>query len=305
MLKGNLSLAIIFLVAARPRWIKYSTGLLRLVLSQYTKKILTEIYGANIVDITSRFIYIDGMNEPTAKKEFAFETLEQKASYVQDMFNRIAPRYDLMNRVMTLGRDQAWRRLLVKRAGVKPGARVLDIATGTADLAVAARNAGAAKIVAADFSLQMLAHAQAKIERQDSSPFLLAAADGLHLPFHDNSFDAVVTGFSLRNVGDLDHFLREMARVTRSGGWVACLEIYSPTLPGFRSFFRWYFGKVVPRIGAWLVQTHDAYNYLPYSVSVFVSPAELRDRLLAVGLQSCGYESLMLGSIAVHYGRKP
>ena len=258
-----------------------------------------------MVDITSRVFYIDGMNRSTAKQEFAFETPEQKASYVQDMFDRIAPRYDLMNRIMTLGRDQTWRRLLIKRAGVKSGARVLDIATGTADLAVAARNAGAAKIVAADFSLRMLASARPKIEPRDNSPFLLAAADGLQMPFHDNCFDAVVTGFSLRNVGDLDHFLWEMARVTRSGGWVACLEIYSPTLPGFRSFFSWYFGKVVPRIGSWLAQVRDAYTYLPYSVSVFVSPAELRDKLLAVGLQECGYETLMLGAIAVHYGRKP
>src|SRR5574342_232210 len=150
---------------------------------------------------------------------FKFETADHKAGYVRDMFDRIAPRYDLMNRLMTGGRDQSWRRLAVKRAGIQAGSRVLDIATGTADLALAARAAKAEVIVAADFSYTMLKYARLKIRPWETkngkgAPIHLVNADGLRLPFPSNSFDAVLTGFSLRNVGDLNAFLKEMTRVT-------------------------------------------------------------------------------------------
>lgn len=238
---------------------------------------------------------------------FKFDNPEHKAAYVQEMFDRIAPRYDLMNRVMTLGRDQAWRRLLIQRAGVKPGAKVLDIATGTADIALAARAAGATQVVAADFSREMLVYARAKIAatvRHDHKAIVLAAADGLSLPFADNTFDAVVTGFSLRNVGNLDQFLREMVRVTKPGGRVACLEITRPRSPHFRKFFAWYFGKVVPLAGRIISGSKEAYSYLPHSVSIFVTPEELRVRMEDAGLNHAKFETLMLGTIAIHHGAK-
>jgi demethylmenaquinone methyltransferase/2-methoxy-6-polyprenyl-1,4-benzoquinol methylase len=238
---------------------------------------------------------------------FKFDTAEHKAAYVQEMFDRIAPRYDLMNRVMTLGRDQAWRKRLIQRAGVKPGAKVLDIATGTADIALAARAAGAAQVVAADFSREMLVYARDKINqvpRHDGKTIVLAAADGMHLPFADNVFDAVVTGFSLRNVGNLDRFLREMVRVTKPGGKVACLEITRPRSPFFRGFFAWYFGKVVPVAGRIMSGSKEAYSYLPHSVSIFVTPEELRVRMEDAGLNHTKFETLMLGTIAIHHGTK-
>ena len=176
-------------------------------------------------------------------RHFKFDNSDQKAAYVQQMFDNIAPRYDLMNRLMTFGRDQSWRRLLIKRAGIQPGARVLDIATGTGDIALAASLAGAQMVVAADFSQQMLLHASQKFVSQNhrnGRKLMLASADGLALPFPDNTFDAVVTGFSLRNVGNLDTFLREMARVKKFGGKVACLEIIRPRSRHFRDFFSWY-----------------------------------------------------------------
>lgn len=238
---------------------------------------------------------------------FTFDNPAHKAAYVQEMFDRIAPRYDLMNRVMTLGRDQAWRKRLIQRAGVKRGAKVLDIATGTADIALAARAAGAAQVVAADFSREMLVYARDKINqapRQDGQTIVLAAADGMHLPFADNVFDAVVTGFSLRNVGNLDRFLREMVRVTKPGGKVACLEITRPRAPFFRGFFAWYFGKVVPVAGRIISGSKEAYRYLPHSVSIFVTPEELRVRMEDAGLNHTKFETLMLGTIAIHHGTK-
>jgi demethylmenaquinone methyltransferase/2-methoxy-6-polyprenyl-1,4-benzoquinol methylase len=243
------------------------------------------------------------------KNSFKFATPAQKAGYVQDMFSRIAPRYDLMNRVMTLGRDQTWRRLTVKRAGITAGSRVLDIATGTGDLALAAREAKAGMIVAADFSFTMLKYARLKIKPWESkkakqSPIPLVNADGMRLPFPNNCFDAVVTAFSLRNVGDLNVFLKEMTRVTKPGGKVACLEITRPRQPLFRNFFAWYFGEVVPKIGGLISGEPEAYSYLPHSVSIFVTPEELRVHMEDAGLNNVAFETLMLGTVALHWGTK-
>lgn len=241
-------------------------------------------------------------------KTFKFDTPDHKAGYVREMFSRIAPRYDLVNRLMTFGRDQRWRRLTVQRAGVATGARVLDIATGTADLAFAARAAKADLIVAADFSYTMLKYARLKIQpwkrKKNVAPIHLVTADGLRLPFPSNSFDAVITGFSLRNVSELDLFLKEMIRVTKPGGKVACLEITRPRQPLFRNFFAWYFGKVVPKIGGWISGDPEAYSYLPHSVSIFVSPEELRVRMEDAGLNNVSFETLMLGTVAIHSGTK-
>ncbi len=243
------------------------------------------------------------------KNSFKFDTPEQKAGYVQDMFSRIAPRYDLMNRVMTLGRDQSWRRLAVKRAGIQAGARVLDIAAGTADLALAARDAKAELIVAADFSHTMMQYARMKIKpwqrrNRKLAPIHLVAADGLRLPFPNNYFDAVITGFSLRNVGDLNAFLKEMTRVTKPGGKIACLEITRPRQPVFRNIFAWYFGKIVPKIGGAISGASDAYSYLPHSVAIFITPEELRVRMEDAGLNNVEFETLMFGTVAIHWGTK-
>jgi demethylmenaquinone methyltransferase/2-methoxy-6-polyprenyl-1,4-benzoquinol methylase len=186
---------------------------------------------------------------------------------------------------------------------------VLDIAAGTADLALAARDAKAELIVAADFSHAMLKHARLKIkpwQRRNGAlaPIYLVAADGLRLPFPNNYFDAVVTGFSLRNVGDLKAFLKEMARVTKPGGKVACLEITRPRQPIFRNFFAWYFGKVIPKIGGAISGASDAYSYLPHSVSIFITPEELRVRMEDAGLNNVEFETLMLGTVAIHWGTK-
>ena len=238
---------------------------------------------------------------------FTFDSAEHKAAYVQEMFDRIAPRYDLMNRLMTFGQDQAWRKVLIKRAGITTGARVLDIATGTADIALAALAAGAEQVIAADFSREMLVYAEHKIRHAlngRAEAIVLTEADGLNLPFADNSFDAVVTGFSLRNVGDLDQFLREMTRVTKPGGKVACLEITRPRSPRLRHFFAWYFGNVVPFLGRVISGQKEAYSYLPHSVSIFITPEELRVRMEDAGLNHAAFETLMLGTVAIHHGTK-
>ena len=209
-----------------------------------------------------------------------------KEAWVRDMFGRIARRYDLMNRVMTLGRDRAWRRYSVSQlapalhdgASPDPGAPlVLDVATGTGDLALETlRQHPSACVVGLDLVPEMLALAQPKAaasgepgpgDRVPASFFL--AGDALRLPFPDGIFDGVATGFALRNVTDIPAAFAEMARVTRPGGRVVCLEIAKPSAPLFRHLFALYFFRIVPLIGGWISGTMAS---LPIRTSTTTRP---------------------------------
>jgi demethylmenaquinone methyltransferase / 2-methoxy-6-polyprenyl-1,4-benzoquinol methylase len=192
---------------------------------------------------------------------------------VRSMFDTIAPRYDLVNRVMTVGLDRRWRRSTVQALGLPPGARVLDVACGTGDLC---RDLTVARYVAvgADLSAGMLAHAHT------AAPLL--QADALQLPIRSASVDGVVSGFALRNFVALDPFFTEMARILRPGGQVALLDVATPAHPALRAGHSVYFGHVVPRIGA-LLSDRDAYRYLPKSVAYLPAPAELLADLAGAG----------------------
>jgi demethylmenaquinone methyltransferase/2-methoxy-6-polyprenyl-1,4-benzoquinol methylase len=236
---------------------------------------------------------------------------ERKAVYVREMFGRIARRYDLMNRLMTLGRDQTWRRYTVSQImpafsssqpGGRDGGRVLDVATGTGDLAfeVSWQRPGA-HVVGFDFVPEMLSLARHKAK--DRGPTVrLAAGDALRLPFCDGIFDAVVTAFALRNVTSIPHAFAEMARVTRFGGRVACLEIAKPRLPVFRRLFDFYFYRVVPVLGGLISGQRAAYTYLPHSLTAFLTPDEIAEVMRGTGWREVRYRRLMLGTVAVHVG---
>lgn len=244
---------------------------------------------------------------------------DQKAAYVQVMFGRIARRYDLMNRLMTLGRDRSWRRYAVAQidprsvvsgSGSRPqdepavGSRghkiILDLATGTGDLAFEVlRQHPAASVVGLDFVPGMLLLAQQKAAAQSAHPSLLAG-DALRLPFADGTFDAVVTGFALRNVTDIPTTFAEIARVTRAGGRVSCLEITRPRLPVFRRLFAFYFYRLVPLLGGWITGQRSAYTYLPHSLTGFLGPDEIAAVMSRTGWRKVRYQRLMLGTVAVH-----
>jgi demethylmenaquinone methyltransferase/2-methoxy-6-polyprenyl-1,4-benzoquinol methylase len=238
---------------------------------------------------------------------------EAKAGYVQEMFGHIARRYDLMNRLMTLGRDRAWRRYTVSQivpalsssqSAANGDGRVLDVATGTGDLAFEAlRQRPAATVIGLDFVSEMLVLAQHKSADQRSD-LKLAAGDALQLPFQDAMFDAIVTGFALRNVTSIPDAFVEMARVTRSGGRVACLEIAKPRLPIFRRLFHFYFYRMVPLIGGLISGQRAAYTYLPHSLTRFLTPDEIADVMRQTGWQEVRYKRLMLGTVAVHVGTR-
>ena len=223
-----------------------------------------------------------------------------KGEVVRAMFTRIAGRYDLMNALMTGGRHHAWRHVAARETVGAPPGPVLDLATGTGDLALAirARDPGR-RVIAADFSEGMLRAAAAKpAVREHRLPLL--GADALGLPFRDGAFAAVTSAFLLRNLEDLRAGLTEMRRVTRPGGRVVSLEITRPSVPGWAQLFGLYFHRVVPAVGAWVAGDRQAYTYLPQSVERFLTPAELAALLRDVGFRSATYRRLAAGTIAVH-----
>lgn len=211
------------------------------------------------------------------------------------MFDRIAPVYDLMNRVMTAGLDGRWRKRTV-RAVVRRGDRVLDACCGTGDLAIAATKAGAS-VVGLDFSEQMLVRA-----RRKSSQVEWLQGDLLALPFEDASFDSATVGFGARNVDDLDAALRELQRVLRPGGKLGILEITQPRGP-VRLFYSLWFDRIVPLLGK-VLPGGDAYTYLPASVRRFPDADALVARLLGAGFAAAAYDRLGGGIVALHRATK-
>ena len=221
-------------------------------------------------------------------------TLEPEA--VRGMFDRIAPVYDLMNRVMTAGLDQRWRRLAVGEV-VWPGDRVLDACCGTGDLAVAAERRGG-RVVGLDFSPRMLERARPK-----SGTIEWVQGDALSLPFSDAEFDSATVGFGVRNLEDLEGGLRELARVLRPGGKLAVLEITRPH-GILRPFFRLWFDVLVPFAGR-VLPGGEAYTYLPASVRRFPGPEDLSALMERAGFETVRFRLLGGGTVALHVGVKP
>src|SRR3954469_2023443 len=219
---------------------------------------------------------------------------------VQAMFDRIASVYDLMNSVMTVGLHHRWRARAADLAGVGPGDRALDVATGTGDLAVelAGRVRPGGEVVACDFSAEMLARAEAK-----DPAIRWEQANALALPYADGEFAAATVGFGARNFADLERGLAEMARVVRPGGRVVVLEITSPVKPPLSTFFRLWFDRIVPVLGR-LTGESVAYSYLPSSVRRFPGPSELGAVMHGLGLRDVRWILTAGGIIALHVGSK-
>ncbi|HLX31828.1 MAG TPA: class I SAM-dependent methyltransferase [Gaiellaceae bacterium] len=213
---------------------------------------------------------------------------------VRRMFDRIAPVYDPMNRVMTVGLDQRWRKTTVREA-VRPGDRVLDACCGTGDLAIAAKRAGAGEVVGLDFSERMLERARRKAPELE-----FVQGDVLALPFEPASFDSAVVGFGIRNVADLEGALRELRRVVRPGGRVGILEITTPRGP-LAPFYRLWFDRIVPLLGR-VLPGGEAYTYLPASVRRFPGPEELAGLLAECSFGGVRFRVFAGGIVALHVG---
>lgn len=231
------------------------------------------------------------------------------AAFVREMFARIAPRYDLLNHLLSMQADRWWRRKVARRFRHilrQPGARVLDLCCGTADLALAlaGRAHPSARIIGADFCHPMLERAQQKLRRRGLPP-LLAEANALVLPFPDSTFHLVTAAFGFRNLSDYEGGLEEILRVLAPGGEAGILEFSQPTSRLFGPLYGFYFRRVLPRIGGAVSGDAGAYRYLVRSVSDFPSPEGLASWMRAVGFAGVAFEEWTGGIACLHTGQKP
>jgi len=224
---------------------------------------------------------------------------EARVAYVRAMFGRIAHRYVLTNSLMTLGLDRLWRRYAVRQVNLNPGARLLDVGTGTEDMALEAISSnGSLTVVGADFTQAMMCVGR---RRPGGGRVLWCAADALALPFPDSTFDAVVSGFLMRNVIDIEAAFAEQRRVVRPGGRIVCLDTSPPPRNGLRPFILLYM-----RLLGTLVSGGDsAYTYLSETTQRFKTPDELKEIMKRAGLQDVRHRRFMFSSIAVHVGIRP
>lgn len=226
-----------------------------------------------------------------------------RAKYVQAMFTRIASRYDLMNRLMTFGRDCYWRREVIKRAALPlTGGLLLDLGGGTGDLGLESLRRNPTTIpIEADFTLEMMRVGQG---RPGTSALRWSAADALELPFPDNTFDAVVSGFLLRNVIDLPQTLAEQYRVIKPGGRLVALDTTRPKDSPLSPFVQLYMHTAIPLLGRWISGERDAYLYLPDTSESFLSAEELVVLMVSTGFGNIAFQRLNFGTIAIHWGVK-
>lgn len=243
------------------------------------------------------------VQDPPLEAASAAAGVDKSPERVRRMFGEIAPRYDLLNHLLSANVDRYWRWRAVRTVPPRGAAPILDLCTGTGDLALAyARAAGPqTPIVGADFCHPMLV-----LGRRKAHPRVtFVEADATRLPFASDRFQIVSVAFGLRNVADTDAALREMARVCLPGGRVAVLEFSLPTAAPLRAGYQWYFRRVLPRIGQALARNGDsAYVYLPESVQAFPSREALAARMTAAGLRDVRYESLTLGIATLYVGTK-
>lgn len=226
-------------------------------------------------------------------------TGNERARYVQSMFTKIAHRYDLMNRLMTGGQDIRWRKEVIYRARLIPNASLLDLGTGTGDLArEALMQEPKAKITAADFTIEMM-----RVGNKNGN-LEWSAADALNLPFKDKTFDAVVSGFLMRNVTDVQQALKEQYRALKPGGRIVILDTTRPKKNILSPFIWIHMHVIIPTVGGLLSGMRDAYNYLPDTTEGFLTAEQLASRMMAAGFKKVEFKRLMFGTIAIHWGEK-
>ncbi|MBC8447169.1 MAG: ubiquinone/menaquinone biosynthesis methyltransferase [Chloroflexi bacterium] len=230
---------------------------------------------------------------------------KKHTAFIRRLFGSIATRYDLLNRLISFGQDQAWRRYAAAQWQLPRGGWLLDVATGTGDMTLQARRRyPEATFIGIDLTPGMLRQAREKSLAAIGEPLRLLRGDALDLPFPDDRFDAAISGFMMRNVADVARAVAEQRRVVRPGGQVVCLEITRPQVWPVRWFFWLYFYGLVPLLGGLLSGQPGAYAYLPRSVARFLTADELQAVMEAVGLQEVRYHLLALGTVAVHVGVK-
>ncbi len=233
--------------------------------------------------------------------------MNKELDFVKDMFDRIAPKYDFLNRLLSLRQDTVWRTEMVKAAGLKKNSRILDIACGTCDVALEAGSQllGKAEIIGLDFSFGMLALGQKKLKKQNNKSITLINGDALYLPFRKDLFDAVFIAFGIRNIMNRQGAVSEFLSVLKKGGRLAVLELTTPEKGFLRSVYLIYFQKLLPLIGSFFSKDQNAYQYLPESVLNFPAPVEFASIMKEAGFKDIRFKQMTFGIVTLFIGVKP
>ncbi|GLX68981.1 demethylmenaquinone methyltransferase [Paenibacillus glycanilyticus] len=226
--------------------------------------------------------------------------------HVHALFENIAPKYDMMNDVLSFRRHKAWRKFTMRKMNVQPGQTALDLCCGTCDWTIAlAKASGTGNISGLDFSQNMLDVGAVKVKNEGlKEQITLVQGNAMELPFADNSFDYVTIGFGLRNVPDYLQVLKEMERVVKPGGLVVCLELSKPMWQPFKGMYYLYFERMLPMIGKWVAKRFDEYKWLPDSLKLFPDAKQLSDLFRQAGLRDVQAFPLTGGIAALHIGTK-
>lgn len=230
---------------------------------------------------------------------------ETKEQFVHSVFESIAPKYDMMNDLLSFRRHKAWRKFTMAKMNMSPGDTALDLCCGTCDWTISMAEASGGPISGLDFSEQMLEYGRRKVkDRGLDSRITLVQGNAMELPFEDNQFDYATIGFGLRNVPDLRQVLREMQRVVKPGGMVVCLELSKPTWQPFKGLYYFYFQQVLPMLGRLVAKRYEQYKWLPDSLVQFPGRAELAEIFRETGLTRVEAYPLTGGIAALHIGSK-
>lgn len=229
-----------------------------------------------------------------------------KEQFVQEVFESIAPKYDMMNDLISFRRHKAWRKFTMKKMNMQPGDTAIDLCCGTCDWTISlAEASGHGKVVGLDFSRNMLAYGKTKVDSRGLGEQIeLVQGNAMELPFPDHSFDYATIGFGLRNVPDLKQVLREMQRVIKPGGRVVCLEMSKPTWQPFKALYYFYFENIMPLIGKLVAKRHAQYKWLHESLKEFPDRKQLVEIFQEIGLKDVVAYSFAGGVAALHIGTK-
>ena len=247
-----------------------------------------------------------GNSSESATTHFGFQSVPEgdKARRVKAVFDSVAPRYDLMNDLMSMGLHRVWKAMAISQAAIRPGQSVLDVASGTGDLALAMapRVGPTGRLVMTDINPSMLAKGRDRL-LDAGYPVTAMACDAEHLPFEDASFDRVTLAFGLRNMTHKDKALQELLRVLRPGGKCLILE-FSKVLPPFEKLYDHYSFKVIPSIGRWVTGDGESYRYLAESIRMHPGPEELAELMRQAGFDVVRFQQMSAGVVAIHQGVK-
>lgn len=241
-----------------------------------------------------------------SETDFGFSTIneEDKVKQVREVFDKVAPKYDLMNDLLSFGTHRWWKRCCIETAALQPGMKILDLASGTGDLAIAmAKVVGAGNVISSDINHEMLMVGKQRLQ-EHNVPCPVVEADAESLPFADNSFDLVTVSFGLRNMTHKDNALKEMLRVLKPGGRVLVLE-FSKCQPWLSIFYDFYSFKVMPWLGAKIAGDADSYRYLAESIQMHPSQPVLAEMMRKEGFVDVLWQNLTFGICALHQGKKP